>query len=555
MSEHESETTALNGLEQSYSSTTDLLHEVAIPANIVSVICSLWLGTFLSAADTTIVTTTANTIASNMNGNELLAWVATSYLITNTIFQPLVGRLSDVFGRKTVLLIAQFWFALGCLWCSLSTSVLQFAIGRAIAGIGGGGMSALSSIITTDIVPLRLRGVYQGYANLVYAVGQFSGPVIGSAFLSWNEDLGWRWMFGIQVPFVIVAGFLVTKNVHDYREDQQAEINSKRFTIENLKKIDLPGSALLSCIIVSILMLFSSENSTNVYLWLVLIFLSSIAFYLVEKYFMTVHVIPRETFQGLLRVTALIVFSGAGMIYIINYLLPLYLQIIQDFSQLQLGIFNSFCVFSGAAGSLLAGAFLKHEEKVKPEVVVQNSITLSIYCTISFFIGSLICLVGISQFKPSIEREDINYLQISIILIGNMIASVGYGAFLVALLILVVAKVGVKHQATVTGMNYMFRSMGQSTCVGLSLNIYKNILTSELKEYFGKKDRDISLINKLLDSSFFIREGLPLIYVKKVLKIYRSSITDALLLGFLLSSVALGLSILLKLYSTKKSSL
>ncbi|ODQ48027.1 hypothetical protein PICMEDRAFT_23268, partial [Pichia membranifaciens NRRL Y-2026] len=84
---------------------------------LVSIIGSLWLGTFLSAADTTIVSTTANTIASSMNGSDKLTWIATSYLLTNTIFQPLVGRFSDVFGRRTVLLIAQFWFALGCLCC------------------------------------------------------------------------------------------------------------------------------------------------------------------------------------------------------------------------------------------------------------------------------------------------------------------------------------------------------------------------------------------------------------------------------------------------------
>ncbi|ODV84706.1 hypothetical protein CANARDRAFT_200158, partial [[Candida] arabinofermentans NRRL YB-2248] len=96
---------------------SNLTDEVVSPKNVTMILISLWTGSFLSAADSTIVSTTANTIASSMNDSENIAWIATSYLLTNSIFQPLMGKVSEIYGRKTALLFAQFWFGFGCLLC------------------------------------------------------------------------------------------------------------------------------------------------------------------------------------------------------------------------------------------------------------------------------------------------------------------------------------------------------------------------------------------------------------------------------------------------------
>lgn len=544
--------------QENYTSE-QTFHEVVIPENLVSIIGSLWLGTFLSAADTTIVSTTANTIASSMNGSDKLTWIATSYLLTNTIFQPLVGRFSDVFGRRTVLLIAQFWFALGCLCCALSQNVTQFAIARAIAGVGGGGMSALSSIITTDIIPLRMRGIYQGYANLMYAVGQFTGPILGSAFLAWNETSGWRWMFGIQVPMVIIAGVLVRRNVHEFRQDQLLEIDPKdRFAWKNLSQIDLPGSFLLSCGIISMLMMFNVTSVKSLQICIVCFVLSATAFALVEKYVMTVHIIPPSAFKGVLRITALVIFFGAAAIYGMNYVLPLYFQIVHDFSQFQLGLFNSFGVFAVSFGSLIAGWYLKHDdENIGPNVIISRGIHLSIVCCMGIVTGVFLCMFAALNLKPTPDRSDLTpkvYAKLSILLLGSIISSIGYGAFLVALLILVVGLVGIKRQATVTGMNYMFRSMGQSSGVGITLGLYNHNLFNELHKYFSKKSKPdgSQILERLLSSTAFIRNGLPTEYLHKVLKIYREAVGDAMILVFLLGAAAFLLSLLLKLHSTKE---
>lgn len=89
-------------------------------------------------------------------------WSTSRYFLTLTSVQPLYGKLSDIFGRKTCLLSAYVIFAFGCLWCGLSTSIESLIAARAFAGIGGGGMTTCVSIMMSDIVPLRERGTWQG---------------------------------------------------------------------------------------------------------------------------------------------------------------------------------------------------------------------------------------------------------------------------------------------------------------------------------------------------------------------------------------------------------
>ncbi|KAF6012819.1 hypothetical protein HII12_002342 [Brettanomyces bruxellensis] len=550
-----SETSPLIGTSQNAPAESHITagqhpeEEITIPENVWYIVASLWTSSFLSAADTTIVSTTANTIASAMNGSDKITWIATSYLLTNAIFQPLVGKISDVYGRRTTLLCAQFWFIIGCFFCAISRTVTDFAIARALAGIGGGGMSALSSIIVTDVIPLRLRGMFQGYANLVYGTGQFLGPVIGSIFITWSEKSGWRWMFGIQVPLVLCTSFLVFKNVHEFRFNGE-ELMKNRFKRGNIRRIDLPGSFLLACFIVSILTLFSATSKLQVHLSLVGAFFSLLAFFLVEKFIVEEHIIPPAAFRGILRVAALVALFGTMAVYSLNFIIPLYIQIVHDFSSLQVGIFNAFGVFASALGSMIAGWCLKEKKHTRADVVVKKAVNVSIASCLALCAGTFVCMFIMRTLKPTLFRKDINYLKIAFLVFGFTLESVGYGSFLVSLLILVVGEVGISHQATVTGMNYMFRSMGSVSGVGISLGVYNMILYKELYHYFIVKGKanGKEILSKLFNNSFYIRSGLPSIYVHKVLKIYRTSLGDSSTMVFMMGCTALILSLLMRLY-------
>jgi MFS family permease len=112
-----------------------------------------------------------------------------------TVFNLDSGRFSDIFGRKVATLFASSFFLIGSLGCGLSQTFWQLIAARAIAGIGGGGLTTMSSIVTSDLVPLRSRGTYQGLGNLVYAAGAAIGGPLGG----WLGDtIGWRWAFLIQ---------------------------------------------------------------------------------------------------------------------------------------------------------------------------------------------------------------------------------------------------------------------------------------------------------------------------------------------------------------------
>lgn len=132
---------------------------------------ALAVGIFLSAADQTLIVSSYGMIGNDLNALNKTSWIATAYFLTLTSFQPLYGKLSDIFSRKSCLLFAYFIFGLGCLFCGLAQDINQLIAARAFAGIGGGGMTTVVSIFLSDAVPLRERGQYQGYVNIIYATG------------------------------------------------------------------------------------------------------------------------------------------------------------------------------------------------------------------------------------------------------------------------------------------------------------------------------------------------------------------------------------------------
>jgi predicted MFS family arabinose efflux permease len=150
------------------------------------------VGVFLAAADQTIIVSSYGRIGSELDALNLTSWVATSYFLTLTSFQPLYGKLSDIFGRKACLLSAYAIFGLGCLFCGLSRNINELIAARVFQGIGGGGMTTVVSILFSDIVPLKDRGLWQGIINIVYASGAASGAPLGGVVA---DFLGWRWSF------------------------------------------------------------------------------------------------------------------------------------------------------------------------------------------------------------------------------------------------------------------------------------------------------------------------------------------------------------------------
>jgi EmrB/QacA subfamily drug resistance transporter len=184
---------------------------------IVTILSGLILGMFLAALDQTVVSTAIRTIGDDLNGLSAQAWVTTAFLITSTITTPLYGKLSDIYGRKPLFLMAITIFVLGSALCGLSTSMYMLAGFRAFQGIGAGGLFTLALAIVGDIIPPRERARYQGYFMAVFATSSVLGPVVGGFFAGTPSIFGisgWRYIFYINVPIGIVALFVVSRVLH-----------------------------------------------------------------------------------------------------------------------------------------------------------------------------------------------------------------------------------------------------------------------------------------------------------------------------------------------------
>jgi EmrB/QacA subfamily drug resistance transporter len=192
---------------------------------ILFVIFGLMAGMFLSALDQTVVGTAIRTIGDDLHGLSQQAWVTTAYLIVSTIATPIYGKLSDIFGRRPLFIIAIIIFVIGSIMSSFSTSMIELAGFRAIQGLGAGGLMSMPLAIMGDILAPRERAKYQGYFLAVFGISSVAGPLIGGLFAGANQILwiaGWRWVFLINVPIGIVALIIVMAFLHIPRHDHHS---------------------------------------------------------------------------------------------------------------------------------------------------------------------------------------------------------------------------------------------------------------------------------------------------------------------------------------------
>ena len=177
---------------------------------IVSVLSGLMLAMFLASLDQTIVATSLSTMAQDLNGWSLMSWVVSAYLVASTVTTPIYGRLSDLYGRRPILLVSIALFAVASVFCALSQTMLQLIGARILQGIGGGGLRSVSQAAVADVIPPRERGKYQGYFSSVMAISNLLGPVLGGFFADY---LSWHWIFWINLPFGALALILCNRNL------------------------------------------------------------------------------------------------------------------------------------------------------------------------------------------------------------------------------------------------------------------------------------------------------------------------------------------------------
>lgn len=154
---------------------------------------------FISTLDINSVATALPAISRSLDAGNSITWAGTAYLMGQTAFQALYGRLSDIFGRKPVLLFSIAFLIIGDLLCGFAQNVIWLYVCRALSGVGGGGISSLVQITVSDLVSLKDRGKYQGMLSAAIGLGASAGPFIAAGMIgSGHVDReGWRWIFWI----------------------------------------------------------------------------------------------------------------------------------------------------------------------------------------------------------------------------------------------------------------------------------------------------------------------------------------------------------------------
>ncbi len=177
-----------------------------------NIVIGVMLAMFLAALDSTIVAPALPTIGAALGGAAFLPWVVSAYFVTSTAVTPLYGKLSDIHGRRPILLIALSLFLLGSVACALAPNMATLIVARGLQGVGGGGLLALAQTVVADIASPRERAQYVVYITTVWAAASVAGPALGGFLAQYSS---WTVIFWLNLPIGALAYGLCDRLLRD----------------------------------------------------------------------------------------------------------------------------------------------------------------------------------------------------------------------------------------------------------------------------------------------------------------------------------------------------
>lgn len=209
--------------------------------NVTLVTVSIFIATFMTAIEGTIVTTAMPTIVGSLHGMEIMNWVFSIYLLTNAMLTPIYGKLADKVGRKPIFIFGTLLFIIGSLFCGLSQSMIGLIAARAIQGMGAGAMMPVALTIIGDLYSIEKRAKVLGLNSSAWGIASVFGPLAGGFIV---ETISWHWIFFINVPIGILLIILIWLYLNEPK------------IIHESKPMDIFGSFSLMAMLVSLLLGF-----------------------------------------------------------------------------------------------------------------------------------------------------------------------------------------------------------------------------------------------------------------------------------------------------------
>ncbi|KAJ5917262.1 hypothetical protein N7466_010816 [Penicillium verhagenii] len=413
----------------------------------------------MAALDGTSLSVALPTISEDLNGTAIEAfWSGTSFLLSSTVFQPSFASLSNIFGRRPMVLIAILFFCIGAIISAIANNFTYMLVGRTIQGVGGGGIIALGEVIITDIVPLRHRGKYFGIMSAMWSLGSVTGPILGGGFA---ENVTWRWIFYINFPFIAVGATFVF-----------LFLNLKVLPgslAEKLRQIDYIGTILFVGSLSSFLIPITwggvsyAWNSWHTLVPLLVGIAGLFAFAFYEYRFATDPIIPPSVFVNR---TATVSFIGSvlqGLIlWCTLYYLPLYYEAVKEFSPILSGIALFPETFTVAPSAMVVGVL----------------ITVTGHYRWAIWLGWTVSTIGLGlMWLIKVDTSTYGWILL------NLVPGLGLGILFPSLGYAVQASAEPDNLAIAVAMFSFFRALGQAIGVAVGGVIFQNRMFTNLLKY------------------------------------------------------------------------
>ncbi|KAJ5669517.1 hypothetical protein N7462_010587 [Penicillium macrosclerotiorum] len=410
----------------------------------------------MAALDGTSISVALPTISHELGGTAIEAfWTGTSFTLCSAVFQPVFSSLSNLFGRKPLVLAAIAWFTIGTIVAGVANNFTHMLIGRSLQGIGGGGVITLTAIIIADIVPLSERAKYFGMLSAIWSLGTVVGPVIGGCFA---EKISWRWIFYINFPFIGIGAILVSWSSHFW-------VGKETFATQ-MRKIDFVGIAIF--IPSSASFLIPLTWGGVLYPWyswhtLAPLIIGSVGLCIFAIYEWRVArhpMIPPAIFHDR---TALISFAGYAvvglLIWCCLYFLPLYYEAVKGFKPIMSGIALFPETFTVAPSGVIVGLLISRTGQYYWAVCTG-------WCLSTIGMG-LLCLL------------EVNTGTITWVFL-NLVPGIGIGMVLPSVALAVQASATAENLAIAVAASTSFRGFGQSIGVAIGGVIFQNQMKNNL---------------------------------------------------------------------------
>jgi len=469
----------------------------------IVVTAGIMLSLFLASMESTVVATAMPTIVGQLGGLEHYSWVFSAFMLASTTVVPLYGKLSDIYGRRNLYVIAMALFLIGSILCGWAVSMTQLIFARALQGIGAGGIMPLAFILIGEMFSLEQRAKMQGLFSGVWGVSSIAGPLLGGFIV---DQFSWHWIFYINVFPGLIAAALVAFGWRDQARSL------------NRPAVDYAGAALLTISVITLLLGLMEFGTVNSWILLAVSVALFIVLWRVESRAAD-PILPIPLFRDALFATASAhgFMTGWAVFGVISFI-PLFVQSVLGADATQAGITITPMLLGWVAASIFG-------TRIMLKVGYRR---LGLVGTSLLAIGTLLMLsVGVDSSQ-------------SMMMVFVTLMGIGMGLCIPAFVIAVQTSVERRHLGTATSMLQFSRSIGGT----LGVSVMGAALSARLASNLNASGLDPSLVTQLLDPS----PGSELLIDAGV----RAAMANAIHLVFVIAFVAAVLGLVSAFFAPRK---